>query len=141
LPLPAPGSVPQKAPVAWNEAKPYDGLAFRTIEVTGNAAHCILTEDPITTVERVIAVTAKKFEYSPAVINLKKGESVLLKLKSLDRQHGFNCPALGIRADINPGKETEIHLVPSKAGIYAFQCDVFCGDGHEDMTGKIIVTE
>jgi hypothetical protein len=34
-PLPAPGSVPKKAPVLWNDAKPYNGLGFRAIRATG----------------------------------------------------------------------------------------------------------
>ena len=29
LPLPAPGSVPRKKPVAWDPAQPYKGMGFR----------------------------------------------------------------------------------------------------------------
>ena len=140
-PLPAPGSVPKKAPIPWNDAKPYDGLGFRTVEVELGTPHCIVTEYPLSANEREVSVTAKEFEYSPSNIELKKGEPVVLKLTSLDRQHGFNCTALGLRADINPGKTTEIHFVPSKSGVYNFQCDVFCGEGHEDMTGTITVKD
>jgi hypothetical protein len=32
FPLPAPGSVPKKAPVPWNAAHPYAGLGFREVE-------------------------------------------------------------------------------------------------------------
>ena len=32
FPLPAPGSVPKRAPIPWNPAKPYNGLGFRNIE-------------------------------------------------------------------------------------------------------------
>ena len=84
---------------------------------------------------------AKKFAFMPSEIRLKKGEPVVLKLKSLDRQHGFNCRGSGIREDINPGQVTEVHLIPEKAGTFAFSCDVFCGSGHDDMSGQIIVTE
>ena len=31
-PLPAPGSVPKKAPIPWDEAAPYKGLGFRSVE-------------------------------------------------------------------------------------------------------------
>jgi cytochrome c oxidase subunit 2 len=48
---------------------------------------------------------------------------------------------LGIRADIEPGKVARVSLVPQKAGKFNFHCDAFCGDGHEDMTGKIIVED
>src|SRR5271157_6088592 len=91
--------------------------------------------------EQTIRITAKKFEYSPNEIRLKKGVPAVLELSSLDRVHGFNCPDLGVRADIIPGKVSSVRIVPQKAGIYEFHCDIFCGDGHEDMSGKIIVEE
>jgi cytochrome c oxidase subunit 2 len=92
--------------------------------------------------EQVIKITAKKFEYSPNVITIKKGVPVILEFTSLDRVHGFTVPALdNIRATIEPGKTTRVRIVVPKTGSYDFHCDLFCGDGHEDMTGKIIVVE
>lgn len=91
--------------------------------------------------EQVIKVTAKKFEYSPKEITLKKGVPVVLEFTSLDRMHGFSCPGLGIRSDIPPEKVTRLQFVPQKAGTFPFHCDVFCGTGHGGMTGTIIVTE
>jgi len=90
---------------------------------------------------KVIKITAKKFEYNPDKIVLKKGIPVTLEFTSLDRLHGFNCPDLGIRTDIVPGKVTRIKLIPDKTGTFPFHCDNFCGEGHENMTGEISVTE
>jgi len=91
--------------------------------------------------EQVIRITAKKFEYSPKEIRLKKGVPAVLEFTSLDRLHGFNCPDLGVRTDIIPGKVSTLRVVPQKAGTFDFHCDIFCGEGHEDMTGTIIVEE
>jgi cytochrome c oxidase subunit 2 len=92
--------------------------------------------------EQVIKITAKKFEYSPNEIKIKKGVPVILEFTSLDRVHGFTIPTLGnIRATIEPGKVTRVPITAPKAGTYNFHCDVFCGDGHEGMTGKIIVED
>jgi len=91
--------------------------------------------------ERVIQITAKKFEYSPKEITLKKGVPVVLEFTSLDRLHGFNCPGLGIRMDIRPGKVNRLQFVPDKVGTFPFHCDNFCGSGHEGMRGMITVTE
>jgi cytochrome c oxidase subunit 2 len=67
---------------------------------------------------------------------------VVLEFTSLDRVHGFTVPDLGgIRATIEPEKITQVHIMAPKAGTYEFHCDLFCGDGHEGMTGKIIVEE
>ncbi len=91
--------------------------------------------------EQVIQITAKRFEYSPKEIILKKGVPVVLEFTSLDRLHGFICPGLGIRMDIRPGKVNRLRFVPDKVGTFPFHCDNFCGSGHEGMRGTITVTE
>ena len=91
--------------------------------------------------EQAIQVTAKRFEYSPKDITVKKGVPVVLEFTSLDRLHGFNCPGLGIRTDIQPGKVNRLQFTPDKTGTFPFHCDNFCGTGHEGMRGSITVTE
>jgi cytochrome c oxidase subunit 2 len=90
---------------------------------------------------RVIHVTAKRFEYVPSEITLKRGVPVVLEITSADREHGFKVPELGLRADVKPGETTRVRLVPDKTGRFAFRCDVFCGSGHEDMTGELVVVD
>lgn len=89
--------------------------------------------------ERVIKIVAQRFSYTPTEIIIKKGEAVRLEFTSLDFVHGFNVPDLKLRADLPPGKVTTIHLTADKTGTYDFICDNFCGAGHEDMGGRIIV--
>jgi cytochrome c oxidase subunit 2 len=91
--------------------------------------------------ERVIKIVAQRFMYTPNEITLKKGEPVTLEFRSLDFIHGFKVPDLGIRADLPPARNTLVHLTPEKTGRFPFLCDNFCGSGHEDMSGVIIVTE
>jgi cytochrome c oxidase subunit II len=91
--------------------------------------------------ERVIQITAKKFEFSPGSITLKKGEPVVFEISSGDRKHGFSLRAFGIRSDVLPGKVSRIRFTPDKTGKFTFSCDVFCGEGHEEMTGTVVVTE
>jgi len=91
--------------------------------------------------EQVIKVTAKRFDYTPGEIKLKKGVPVVLEFTSQDVVMGFNAPDLGARTDIVPGTVTRVRLVPDKVGSFEFHCDIFCGSGHEEMTGTIIVTE
>ena len=91
--------------------------------------------------ERVIHITAKKFEFSPDSITLKKGEPVVFEISSEDRKHGFSLRAFGIRSDVLPGKVSRIRFTPDKTGKFTFSCDVFCGEGHEEMTGTVVVTD
>jgi heme/copper-type cytochrome/quinol oxidase subunit 2 len=89
--------------------------------------------------EKVIRVTAEKFKFTPGSIELKVGEAVVLELTSLDRKHGFQVPDLKIDEDVEPGKVTRVRIVPTRAGTFSFHCDVFCGSGHEEMAGEIVV--
>ena len=86
-----------------------------------------------------IPISAKKFEFHPDKITARRGQPLVLVLTSEDRIHGFKMPDFGVRTDIVPGQETRVRLVPDKAGSFAFLCDVFCGDGHEDMEGTLVI--
>lgn len=44
FPLPAPGSVPKKAPIPWNATAPYRGLGLRKIEADVRRARYGITE-------------------------------------------------------------------------------------------------
>ncbi len=88
---------------------------------------------------QVIKITAKRFEYNPNVIKIKAGVPVIFEFTPLDRIHGFTVPDLGnIRLTLEPGKVNRITILAPKPGTYEFHCDIFCGDGHEGMTGQII---
>ena len=90
--------------------------------------------------ERVVKVSARKFAFTPTEITLKKGEPVTLELSTEDVFMGFSAPDLKVRSDIVPGKVMRLRLTPERAGTFPFLCDIFCGDGHETMSGKIVVT-
>ncbi len=47
FPLPAPGSVPKRAPVPWDAAHPYRGLGWRDVEAYGGAGSFRLAESPL----------------------------------------------------------------------------------------------
>lgn len=47
FPLPAPGSVPKRAPIPWDSAAPYQGLGFRLIEADIKEAYYKVEELPV----------------------------------------------------------------------------------------------
>jgi len=89
---------------------------------------------------RRIPVVARKFVFIPAQIALRKGEAVTLELTSPEVVMGFNAPDFKVRADIVPGQVARVTFTPDKVGTFPFLCDIFCGDGHEDMSGTLVVT-
>jgi len=47
FPLPAPGSVPKRVPLAWDPAQPYRGLGFRQIEAEAQPVEYRINELPV----------------------------------------------------------------------------------------------
>ena len=47
FPLPAPGSAPKRAPLAWDPAQPYRGLGFREVEAEAKPVEYKITEHPV----------------------------------------------------------------------------------------------
>ena len=90
---------------------------------------------------QTIRIHAKRYQFEPSMVTLKRGETVKLLLTSEDRAHGFLSKALGIDTDIEPAKTTEITIRPEKAGTYSTICDHYCGLGHSGMKMKFVVEE
>ena len=89
---------------------------------------------------RVIKIVAKKFVYVPNEIHVKQGETVLLELTAPEVPMGFSLPDFSTRVDVIPGKVASLKITPDKTGSFTFLCDVFCGTGHEDMAGTLVVS-
>src|SRR5947209_18283367 len=53
---------------------------------------------------RPIAVTMKKYAIDPAEIHIKQGETVEFHVSSLDVQHCFAVPSLGIKQSVQPNR-------------------------------------
>ena len=90
---------------------------------------------------RRIPVVAAKFDFDKREIRVRKGEAVTLVLTSPDFVHGFSVPDLDARIDLVPGRTVELALKPQRTGRFAFLCDNFCGEGHDRMTGFLVVEE
>ncbi len=88
---------------------------------------------------RVVEITAKRFQFTPSEVNLKKDEPVILRLHSEDVTHGFYMKKLGIDATIEPGKTTDVPLTPHEAGRFVTICDHFGGVGHGNMKMTLVV--
>jgi cytochrome c oxidase subunit 2 len=90
---------------------------------------------------RRIEVTAKRFVYDPGEITVKKGQPVVLVIKSADVDHGLRFRELNLNAKIDKGKSAELSFTPDKTGDFVGHCSVFCGAGHGSMTLTLHVVE
>jgi cytochrome c oxidase subunit 2 len=105
-----------------------------------------------------IDVSAKKYEFSPAEIRVKKGAKVRLKIHAVDEDHGMklslypegskdkSTPGLVFdnpqdNGKVEKGKDQILEFVAQQTGTYEFKCAVVCGIHHGRMKGKLIVEE
>ena len=110
------------------------GIVLATIAPKTNMARA--SDNP-----KVIEISAKKFEFTPSQITLKKGEPVILRLTSSDRVHGFMSKPLKIDTDIPADKTADVPVTPDTAGDFTVICDHYCGTGHGNMKMKVTVVE
>ncbi|MDP3766312.1 MAG: cupredoxin domain-containing protein [Nanoarchaeota archaeon] len=106
-----------------------------------NVQETVAEEDVIDTTAPVkeFKMTAKQFMFEPATIEVSKGDRVKLVITSLDVPHGFSIPEYGINERLDPGKPVTIEFKADKEGTFTAFCSVFCGSGHSNMKGKIVV--
>jgi cytochrome c oxidase subunit 2 len=91
--------------------------------------------------QRRIQITAKRFDFTPGDITLKKGVPVVLVLTSEDVPHGLKFKELNVVVTAKKGQTNEIAFTPDRVGTFIGQCSVFCGSGHGHMKMTLHVTE
>jgi cytochrome c oxidase subunit 2 len=89
---------------------------------------------------RVIEVTASKYDFEPATIEVQQGERVVLRVTSTDRLHGIGIKKFGVNREVPKGKTVDVEFVASEAGTFKVLCTEECGKGHDDMAGALVVT-
>jgi cytochrome c oxidase subunit II len=83
---------------------------------------------------RRVEITAHRWAFDSGAVTLKKGEPVILVLKSLDVPHGLRIRELGVEIKVPKGGTAEARFTPEKTGDFIGHCSVFCGAGHGTMT-------
>lgn len=64
---------------------------------------------------------------------------VKLVMAADDVLHSFFVPAFRVKQDTVPGRYTMLWFTPTKVGTYDIFCAEYCGTGHSEMRGKVIV--
>lgn len=89
---------------------------------------------------RTFHVTAKQFEFEPAVIEVNKGDTVTITAETLDVSHGLKIAEFNVNMQLTAvGEIKSVTFVADKAGEFPFFCSIPCGSGHKSMSGTLIV--
>src|SRR5260221_1780910 len=78
-------------------------------------------------------------DVSGTTLELPVGRPVLFTIHSIDVQHSFWVPSLGIKQDAVPGETTHISATPSVIGDYVVRCAELCGIYHAYMETPVHV--
>ena len=84
-------------------------------------------------------IKAFSFGFEPGTITVNKGDTVKLIVESTDVEHGIVIPQFNVNVKAKVGEIATAEFVADKTGAFPFNCNVFCGSGHSDMKGILIV--
>jgi cytochrome c oxidase subunit II len=97
-------------------------------------------ETPRSAETKEIAITAKKYQFSPDTVEVEAGTRIIFKITALDREHGFEIAGAKTGCTkIKKGETAVVEYTAESAGTVEFKCCVFCGFGHRGMKGKIVI--
>lgn len=89
----------------------------------------------------MIEVVAKRYAFEPSEIEVAEGERVRLVVRSGDGLHGIEIKQFRISKEIPRGTDPVIiEFTADAVGRFPILCSVYCGDGHGDMSGALVVT-
>ena len=80
-----------------------------------------------------IEIVAKRFDFTPGDITVKRGVPVTLVLTSKDVDHGLKFKDFNVAISVKKGETKQVTFTPGNAGTFIGQCSVFCGSGHGAM--------
>jgi cytochrome c oxidase subunit 2 len=74
-------------------------------------------------------------------LHVPVGRAVKLIMTSEDVIHDVFVPGFRVKADVIPGRYTNLWFQPTKPGRYHLFCAEYCGTRHSGMVGEVVVME
>lgn len=100
-------------------------------------------QQPASAEPKVFEVVARRFAFEPGTIEVIEGDRVRLLVRSADGPHGVEIKAFKVKKAVPRAKPGDapvtIEFVAATAGEYPILCSEYCGNGHNDMTGALVV--
>jgi cytochrome c oxidase subunit 2 len=86
-----------------------------------------------------IQITASRYAFDPATIQVNAGEPVRIVIRSKDHVHGFSIPKLKIDVSVpKSGEPVTVDFTAPPPGRYEIACSEFCGSGHGQMKAALV---
>ncbi len=84
-------------------------------------------------------VVARAWQFQPNEIEVPAGSTVTFLLASPDVIHGFVLAGTNANVMVIPGQIARVTARFERPGEYVWMCHEYCGFGHHQMFGKVVV--
>lgn len=85
-------------------------------------------------------MTAKRFAFEPATVEVSEGDTVRLVVRSADGKHGIEIKEFKVKQLIPKGGDAvTVEFVAGKSGTFQIKCSEWCGNGHRSMKATLVV--
>ena len=108
-----------------------------TLTVAGEFVSPGLTEEADGSL--TVHMRAEFYVFRPDVVRVPAGRRIRFRITSPDVLHGFQVVGTNLNLTVAPGYVSEGTATFSEAGEYLVVCNEYCGLGHHNMQGTIIV--
>jgi cytochrome c oxidase subunit 2 len=117
-------------------------LLVALVVVSGGLPLLALGNDEAEDSPRIFEITASRYAFDPARIEVREGDHVRLRLRSVDTTHGLAIDGYGVKVVIpKGGEEVSVEFMAHRPGKFRMTCSEYCGSGHRRMQGVLVVTE
>jgi cytochrome c oxidase subunit 2 len=87
-----------------------------------------------------VEMIAKRFAFLPEQVEVVEGDQVTINVRSADGTHGIEIDTLKVKKAVPRGGEVvTLSFTAPAPGRYRIACSEYCGRGHDDMRGVLIV--
>jgi heme/copper-type cytochrome/quinol oxidase subunit 2 len=90
-------------------------------------------------IARPFSVTARRYAFEPARIEVLQDDVVRIELRSDDIAHSWTVDAYRIAKRVSPGQPVTFEFRADKIGTFPFYCNLQTEDGCRQMRGQLIV--
>ena len=118
-------------------ADPVIGAGARGLAIVALLAAAVATARPGLDIK--IGISGQGFD--PAVVTLRKGETVRVALSTGDGEHCFAVDAFRLEKRVVAARTTSFDFTPDRVGRFPFYCCVESGEASRIERGELIVTE
>jgi len=84
-------------------------------------------------------IVARAWQFQPNAIEVPVGSTVTFTLASTDVIHGFVLAGTNANVMVIPGQIAQVTARFDQPGEYVWVCHEYCGFGHHQMYGKVVV--